>query len=312
MGEPRERPLRLGLVTPVVSLLPGTPEWEESAGASELATIARAADELGYEHVTCSEHVGVPRADLAVRGARFYDPLATLSYVAALTARIKLLTHVVVLPYHHPLAIAKRYGTLDRLSGGRLVLGVGVGSLRAEFELLGADFDARGPRYEEALVALAAALGKREPAFRGEHFSFEGFVIDPCAVQERVPIWLGGRTPRSLRRAVSLAQGWVPFGLTLEEIRALLARARETAEWKEREERGEPLEIALAVECADDLSSATSVAALVDRLERTREAGATIASLTVRARSAEHYVDQIAHIMAKAKAKAKAKASATR
>jgi probable F420-dependent oxidoreductase len=276
--------LRYGLITPIASLLPGTPDWEKDATPDDLRAIARAADALGFAYLTCSEHVGVPRADVPARGPRFYDPLATLGFLAAVTTRVRLLTHIVVLPYHHPLAVAKRYGTLDRLSSGRLVLGVGVGSLRAEFELLGVDFEGRGPRFEEGLAALRAALAGPEPSFRGEHFRFEGFVVDPCAVQARVPIWLGGRTPRSLRRAVTLGDGWVPFGLSLEELGGLVTKARATAEYHER---AHPFDVALAVECPED------GAGLIDRVSRVRSAGATVASLTVRARSAEHYVEQL-------------------
>ncbi len=279
--------VRYGLITPIVSLLPGTPDWERDATPADLAAIAGAADSLGFEYLTCSEHVGIPLADVPLRGPRFYDPLATLSFLAAKTERIRLLSHVVVLPYHHPLAIAKRYGTLDRLSGGRLILGVGVGSLRPEFDLLGVDFEGRGPRYEEAIVALRAALGKREPAFQGEHHRFSGFVIDPCALQDRVPIWFGGRSPRSLRRAITYGDGWAPFGLGTDAIAVLLDEAKQTREWAERTA---PFDVALAVEVPVDDAGRD---ACVERIRAAQGAGATIASLTVRARSAAHYVEQL-------------------
>src|SRR3990172_2371813 len=130
--------MRLALVTPVLTRHPqNEAAWTEDAGAAgrgrggpaELTRIATTADRLGFAHLTCSEHVAIPAAVVATRGARYYDPLATFGYLAALTSRIRFVTHVLVLGYHHPLAIAKRYGTLDRLSGGRLVLGLGVGAL---------------------------------------------------------------------------------------------------------------------------------------------------------------------------------------
>jgi probable F420-dependent oxidoreductase len=167
------------------------------------------------------------------RGSRYYDPAPTLGYIAACTERIRLLTHVLVLPYHHPLAVAKTYGTLDRLSAGRVILGVGVGSLREEFELLGVDFAGRGARYEDALRALRAALGRPQPAYAGSHYRFAGFRIDPHAQQERLPIWIGGRSPRSLRRALELGDGWDPFGLGLEQLRVLLDRARQSPRWRD-------------------------------------------------------------------------------
>jgi probable F420-dependent oxidoreductase len=278
-------PLRLGLITPIVSLLPGTPEWEVSATVDDLRAIAATADRLGFAYLTCSEHVGVPSEVAKLRGPRFYDPLATLSFLAALTERIRLLTHVVVLPYHHPLAVAKRYGTLDRLSDGRLILGVGIGTLKEEFDLLGAPFDGRGARYEESLRALRIALGHRQPSFDGTFVRFDDFVIDPCAVQSELPIWLGGRTAKSLKRAVTFGDGWVPFGLKREELHALLAEARELPEWRARTR---PFEVALA--CTVDESPADAVA---EELAQTCAAGATILSLTVRARSQQHYRERL-------------------
>lgn len=168
------------------------------------------------------------------RSGRYWDPLATFGYVAARTSRIRLLTDVLVLGYHHPLEIAKRYGTLDRLSDGRLVLGLGVGSLQEEFELLGVPFDDRGERADDHLRALRASMSQIAPSYDGPHYRFSGMVIDPCAVQEHVPFWIGGRTARSLRRAVELGDGWCPFGLEPAAIDQMLTRARTTEAWVRR------------------------------------------------------------------------------
>ena len=230
--------LKLGIVTPVLTMLPRAhATWEETAGFGDVVTIARAADALGYHHLTCSEHVAIPADVAAVRGGRYYDPLATFGYLAARTERIRLATHVLVLGYHHPLEIAKRYGTLDVVSGGRLILGVGVGSLEPEFDLLGADFAARGARADEALVALRNGFAESQPEHHGTYFEYSGLVVDPCGVQPRVPLWIGGRTARSLRRAVELADGWAPFGLTLDEIAAMLQHSRATAVWSRAQRR---------------------------------------------------------------------------
>src|SRR5207253_2742522 len=216
--------IRYGIVTPVLTRLPGAhARWERDAGFEDVVAIARAADRLGYHHLTCSEHVAVPRDVASVRGATYWDPLATFGYLAACTDRIALATFVLVLGYHHPLEIAKRYGTLDRISGGRLILGVGVGSLREEFELLDADFEGRGERADDALRALRSSFGGREPSYAGSHYAYDGFVVDPAGVQARVPIWVGGRTVRSLRRAVELADGWAPFGLSRDELATMLS-----------------------------------------------------------------------------------------
>ena len=281
--------MRMGIITPVVTLNPrahGT--WEEDAGLPELTRLAEAADRLGYHHLTCSEHVAIPVEAAAVRGGRYWDPLATLGYLAARTTQIRLATHVLVLGYHHPLEVAKRYGTLDVVSGGRLVLGVGVGSLEEEFALLDAPFDDRGERGDDALRALRASLGRREPSYRGTHHEFEGFVVDPPATRTDVPIWIGGRTYRSLRRAVELADGWAPFRVPAEQIGEWMARARDTEAWAARER---PLEVVLypdpVVDPAGDEARTTE---LVDRYVA---AGATILNLRFEARSVEHCLEQL-------------------
>jgi probable F420-dependent oxidoreductase len=218
-------PAKLSVATPVVTMLPHTSGgWEKDATIEDVAQIAEAADRLGYHHLTCSEHIALPAAEQQRRGTCYWDPLATFGYLAARTQRIRLATNVLVLGYHHPLEIAKRYGTLDKVSNGRLILGVGVGSLEEEFKLIGAAFDDRGPRGDDALRALRASLSVPEPAYDGEFYSFGGMVVDPCAVQEYVPIWIGGRTLRSLRRAATLAEGWAPFNVSLQQARDWLGR----------------------------------------------------------------------------------------
>lgn len=277
--------MRLGIVTPVLTLLPkGHARWEREAGWEEVVAIARAADRLGYHHLTCSEHVAVPVEVAATRGARYFDPLATFGYLAAVTERIRLATFVVVLGYHHPLELAKRYGTLDVVSGGRLLLGVGVGSLEEEFDLLGASFADRGKRADDALRALRASWGRAEPEYDGPHHRFGGVVVDPHGVREDVPVWVGGRTGRSLRRALSLGDGWAPFGLSLDEVRALLDRhAGET--------RTDPFDVVLQpVPPLDPVDHPDEAAAALDAMAG---AGATIVSARVMHHSAAHYVEQL-------------------
>ena len=155
--------MKLGIVTPALTLLPRAhATWEETATLAQVVDVVQEAERLGYHHCTCSEHVVVPVDVAAERGGRYWDPLATFGYLAAVTTSIRLATHVLVLGYHHPLAIAKRYGTLDVVSDGRLILGVGVGSLEEEFDLLGAPFPDRGARADDAMRALRArALAAR-------------------------------------------------------------------------------------------------------------------------------------------------------
>ncbi len=266
--------MRLGLSTPIVTAQPGLANpWEAAAGPEELARVASAADDLGYDHLTCSEHVGVPAADAVERGGVYWDPLATLSFLAARTSRIRLATSVLVLGYHRPLAIAKRYGTLDLLSGGRLVLGVGVGSLAPEFELLGATWEGRGAIADERLAQLRRAWG------RGE---VDGFTVEPHATSTVPTIWVGGRTQRSLRRAVEFGSGWVPFGLSGTQLARCLAAHRPPAGFEVLLSPGRPLD------------PGADRDAVRDRLARLRDLGATIAVCKVVADDLDHYCDQLA------------------
>jgi probable F420-dependent oxidoreductase len=270
------------VATPVVTLLPGAhARWEEGASIEEVARVAEVADDLGYHHVTCSEHIGVPVSEAGRRGATYWDPLATFGFLAARTRRIRFATNVLVLGYHHPLEIAKRYGTLDRVSGGRLVLGVGVGTLREEFELLGAPFEDRGARADDALRALRASLSTREPAYDGGHHSFGGLVVDPCAMQERVPIWVGGRTLRSLRRAVTLADGWCPFGISPATAAAWLRRFDLPSGFQVVLRPGRPLDPG-----ADPDGTA-------ERLDALHHDGASIVSAEVVHHSLAHLIEQL-------------------
>ncbi|HYV60334.1 MAG TPA: LLM class F420-dependent oxidoreductase [Acidimicrobiia bacterium] len=282
--------MKLGIVTPVVTRLPRAhATWEETAGIDEVARVAVEADRLGYHHLTCSEHVALPRDVVDTRGGTYWDPLPVFGYLAARTSTIRLATHVLVLGYHHPLAIAKRYGTLDRVCGGRLVLGVGVGSLREEFELLGAPFEGRGERADDALRALRGSLSQLEPVFHGAHYAYDGFVVDPFAVQPRVPIWVGGRTARSLRRAVELADGWAPFGLSRAELADVIARARDRPSWGTR---SEPFEVVLQNEHPFD--PGTEPDRVRDAVSRLADAGATTLNVRLVHHSLDHYVEQLA------------------
>lgn len=281
--------MQLGVVTPVLTRTPkGHARWEAEAGIDAVARIAVAVDELGYHHLTCSEHVGIPVDVAAVRGSTYWDPLAVFGYLAAVTERVRFVTYVLVLAYHHPLEIVKRYGTLDRVCGGRLVLGVGVGSLKEEFDLIGAPFGDRGDRGDDAIRALQASFGVPEPEYHGTHYDYAGFIVDPTSVQAPVPIWVGGRTKRSLRRAVELADGWSPFGLTLAEMADMLAGARDTEAWAARTS---PLEIALQPGAFDPLGDPTRTQ---DRLAEMAAMGATMVEVRVRSDSVEHCIEQLA------------------
>jgi probable F420-dependent oxidoreductase len=217
--------VRLGLVTPVLSLNPrfAPPAWELDGDIDDVVAVAQAAESLGYDWLGCPEHVAIPVKAAEQRGSRYWDPVAALSYLAAHTSQMRLVSHVVVLGYHHPLDIVKRYSSLDVLSRGRFVLGVGSGSLRREFVLLGAEFEERGPLADDSLAAIRATWGRSPVSYHGTHHDFDDWIIDPRAVQADLRVWVGGLTKRSLRRAVELGDGWIPFGRTLDELGTMLA-----------------------------------------------------------------------------------------
>jgi probable F420-dependent oxidoreductase len=243
--------LALGIVTPALHMNPrfDPPEWEFSASVTDISSVVRRAEELEYDWVACSEHVAIPSAASSIRGGRYFDPFSTLGYFAALTSRVGLLTHMAVLPYHHPLELVKRLGTLDVLSNGRMIVGVGVGSLQPEFEVLGHTFDGRGQRADDAIRAIRASWGRRVPEYHGPHYDFEGFIVEPSGLEREIQIWVGGRTLRSLRRALELGDAWMPFGLTLPLLTELLSRDSVKADLAYRAESPHgPLELILAPE----------------------------------------------------------------
>jgi probable F420-dependent oxidoreductase len=284
--------VKLGLLTPVLTLSPGKyAAWELDGTIDDVARIAATAEGLGYEYMTCSEHIAIPvdgpfKAGEGSRGPRYWDPLATYGYLAARTSRLRFTTLVLVLPYHHPLDVAKRYGTLDRICGGRLNLGVGAGYLQPEFELLGAPFERRNARTDDAIRALRASFARREPVYHGVFFDFEGMLVDPCGVQEDIPLWVGGQTPRSLRRAVELADVWCPFSLTTEQLRTWLDEAAGTDAWHERPR---PLDVSVST-TVDPLAAPDAAAATMEAL---RDAGVTKVSLRFVHDSVDRYLEQL-------------------
>jgi probable F420-dependent oxidoreductase len=271
----------VGIVPPMLTAVPGMHSaWETSAEVDALVRVVQCADRLGVDHVTCSEHVAVPADVAQQRGGTYWDPLATLSFLACATTRIRLVTYVLVLGYSHPLALAKRYGTLDRLSRGRVVLGLGVGTLQEEFALLGAAFAGRGERADDGLRALRAALSGRRPSYAGTHYAFDGMVVEPGPVQAHVPFWIGGQGERSLRRALELADGWAPFGLRPDAVARMLA------------ERDVPpgFDVVLPAGPLDPMGAPQAAA---ERIARAQAAGATRVAASIRSTSAEHYCEQL-------------------
>jgi probable F420-dependent oxidoreductase len=201
--------------------------WEADAGPDDLVEVARAADRAGFAYVASCDHVAIPRRLADAMGTVWYDPVATLAFLAAVTERVRLLSHVAVVGLRHPLLTAKQYATLDHISGGRLILGVGAGHVREEFEALGVDFERRGAVLDESIDALRAALGTDDfPSHHGKAYDFEELGQRPRPAQERVPVWVGGSSPAAVRRAAIRGDGWLPQGDPRDRLPGQVARLR--------------------------------------------------------------------------------------
>jgi probable F420-dependent oxidoreductase len=276
--------------------------WETApgVGAAELAAAAQAADRLGFAYVACCDHVAIPRRLAGAMGATWYDPVATLGYLAALTTRTRLLSHVAVLPLRHPLLSAKQYATLDALSGGRLILGVGAGHVPEEFAALGVDFHRRGAILDETVQALDVALRDEYPTHDGPRFPFSGMAVSPRPVQQpRPPIWVGGSSPAAVRRAARLGEGWLSQG---DSIEALSAQIELIGETRDREGRGGAFAVnaippALYVGEPGWDTGRRALTGKPDRLAETlrayTEQGVTHLQLRPRSRGLAEYLDQL-------------------
>ncbi|MEM4658788.1 MAG: LLM class F420-dependent oxidoreductase [Candidatus Methanosuratincola sp.] len=194
------------------------PNFGKYASVETIAKMACEAEQLGYDSVWVSDHITVPTYHGGF-GQVFYEPLATLSYVAACTKRVLLGTSAIVLPYRNPIVTAKALSTIDVLSGGRLIVGVAAGWLEAEFLALGVPFHERGPLTDEGIEVMRAVFESSEPTFYGSRYRLEDMVFLPLPVQRpRPPIIVAGVSHAAISRAARLGDGWHPVGLTPEEL----------------------------------------------------------------------------------------------
>jgi len=185
---------------------------EEFLAPGAIGELAAAAESAGFAAVYTTDHPFPGDEWLAHGGHHALDPLVALSFAAAATSRVLLHTNLFVLAYRNPFLAAKGIATLDVLSGGRTVVGLGAGYLEAEFEALGAPFADRNDRMDEALAALDAAWSGTSVAFEGTGYRAPGNTMLPRPRQRpRPPLWIGGNSRRAIRRAVEAADGWSPF-----------------------------------------------------------------------------------------------------
>ena len=189
------------------------------------------AESLGYHLVMISDHVAITPDVRARYPAPFYDPFTTLGWLAGLTRRIELGTTVIILPYRHPLLTARMGANLDRLSGGRLILGVGVGWARQEFDALGLPFHQRGAISNDYLAAITIAWTEELASYAGRFVSFKDVQTTPRpASVPHPPIWVGGASDAALSRAVTYGQAWHPIRIRVDWLRDTgLPRLRQVA-----------------------------------------------------------------------------------
>jgi probable F420-dependent oxidoreductase len=185
---------------------------EEFGTGAAVAEMARCAEEAGFDAVYVTEHPVPGTAWMKTGGHHAFDPFVALSFAAAATTTLRVQTHLAVLPYRNPFLTAKAAASLDALSGGRLILGVGAGYLEVEYAALGVAFEERNDLTDEALVAMQVAWTGEPFSFDGRHFRAEDNVALPRPVQRPgPPVWIGGNARRAIRRAVELADGWAPM-----------------------------------------------------------------------------------------------------
>ena len=220
------------------------------ATPENIRTVAIRAEEMGFDHLWVSDHVVIPNQvsshyPYSPTGASpfepdqpYCEPLSSLNYIAGCTQRIKLGTHVLILPYREPVVTAKVIATLDYMSGGRVILGTGVGWMEEEFKALGLDtFHQRGPVTNEQIQAFKELWTSENPSFNGRFYSFSDISFSPKPVQKpHPPIWIGGHSKSAIKRAARLGDGWMPIGqrppatLDPEEMTGMIIQLRDLTE----------------------------------------------------------------------------------
>ncbi len=222
--------------------LPGTLDGEALRG------FARSADELGFESIWSGDHIVLPTdgtsqypytADGSFSrpaSSPYLEMMTVLSYVAAVTERVRIGSTVIILPYRDPIVQAKMFASLDVLTNGRVICGVGVGWLEKEFDTLRVPYAERGPMSDECLEVFKCLWTQDEPEYHGRFFDFDGIQMNPKPIQKpHIPIWVGGHTRRAVRRTVKYGDAWHPTRQTPEHVASMLPYLRRQAEAAERD-----------------------------------------------------------------------------
>ncbi len=211
-------------------------------GADAAVGLAQAAEAAGFESIWTVDHVVVPAGYESKypydesgklpsgEATVFPDPLIWLAYVAARTSTLRLGTGILIVPQRNPLVLAKELATLDHLSGGRMILGAGIGWLEEEFAALGVPFAGRGQRTEEAIAAMRALWSQEQASYDGTTTSFQSCFLRPQPPGGTIPVHVGGHSEAAAQRAGRIGDGFFPFGVTRDELTSLLAVMGRAAE----------------------------------------------------------------------------------
>jgi probable F420-dependent oxidoreductase len=234
-----------------------------SADPETLARRARLAEDAGFESLWVGDHIALPADAMDPADQPRLEVVVALTYLAAVTTRVRLAAGLIVLPQRQPVLLAKQLSTVDFLSNGRLVVGVGVGYVEPELRALGTTLAERSARTDEYLAAMRALWDEPVPTFEGRFVSFDGVVQRPRPVQRpHPPIVVGGHSRAALRRAVSVGHGWFGWDLDPDDTARALAELRETARTTERPAHLGELEVTITPKGAPDLDTARRYAEL--------------------------------------------------
>ena len=207
------------------------PHYRQVASAEGIIRVAQEAESMGFDSVWVSEHTAVPDQDVERFGLGYFDPFTVLGYAAAVTKQITLGTSIIIMPFRNPLHMAQVAATVDQLSNGRLILGVGVGSAEQEYRALGAPWEERGSVADEVIQVLQHVWTADRPNFDGNHFNFSGINSFPQPVQRpHPPFWIGGGSQRSIRRAAEYGDAWHPSRPSFELLEEGAPRLHRLAE----------------------------------------------------------------------------------
>jgi len=291
-----------GLQLPVQSLTESIREpWELDGTVSDLISVARAVEQAGGTFAGVCDHIAIPDNDYSKRlSSQWFDPIATLSYVAASTTTLRLLSSVYIAPYRHPLQSAKQFMTLDHLSRGRTIIGVGAGHVQAEFDALGIDFASRGALLNESIDAMRDAFTNEYAQFAGKFFDYKDMKLAPRPVQQPIPIWVGGSTKPALRRVAERGDGWIPQGTPRAQMQGCIEYIRAH---RDKVRPGAPIDFGWLPEFIyigtpffepNDWQIIGSIEEIAESLRYAKTLGVNVLHLHFRSRSAAEYCDQIA------------------